>query len=389
MNTNIIKKLKVIKKANLYRKLRTFKINNDQTMLVDNIPAICFSSNDYLGLTQHPRLIEASMSGVKQYGTGAGASRLVTGNQKYHLQLEEQLAQFKNREKALLFGSGYLANVGLLSTLPSQKDLLLNDSLNHASILDGCRLTKAKVVDFPHNDMNWVRDYLQENRNKFDQAYLFTEGVFSMDGDLAPLPDIYKLADQFSITIILDEAHSTGVIGDQGKGIENFYKLNNPNTIIIGTLGKALGSYGAFVCGSKELIDLLINRARTFIFSTALPPSVIISASEAIKLLSEEPEIYKQLRNNINTLNENINQLGIQVESNSAIFPIVIGDAKLTMQLTEELLSEGLFIQGIRPPTVPNGTSRLRITLSALHTKHQIIKLSEVFYSYLKKYNLL
>ncbi len=368
-------KLDVLKKAHLYRTLKNTRIIADHQIEFDGKTVINFSSNDYLGLSQHPQVIQAGIDAIKKYGTGSGASRLISGNREYHLELEKDLARFKDRERALLFGSGYLANLALLSCLPTPKDLVLSDELNHASIIDGCRMSRAEVINYPHCDINWIKSFLERHREKYKQVFIVSDSVFSMDGDIIPLRELYNLADDYECVVILDEAHSTGVLGKQGRGIESHFNCTNQRSIIMGTLGKALGSYGAFVCGSEELIEYLINRARTFIYSTALPPSVILTSHMALNLLREDPTIHQSLSNNLQMMNNVLKTYKINTLSHTAIFPVLIGKSDCTMKLSSELLSKGFYIQGIRPPTVPKGKSRLRITVSSIHNKNDIFNM--------------
>ncbi|MDH4130159.1 MAG: aminotransferase class I/II-fold pyridoxal phosphate-dependent enzyme, partial [Spirochaetota bacterium] len=303
--------------------------------------------------------------------------------------LEEELALFKGKEACLLFGSGYLANLSLLSTLPTSHDLVLSDELNHASIIDGCKLSRAKIVSYPHNNMNWLNDFLESNRGKYTNVFIVSDAIFSMDGDIISLRDLYEISNIFETIPILDEAHSTGVIGLNGRGIESYYNIENPNSIIMGTLGKALGSYGAFVCGKKELIDFLINKSRTFIFTTALPPAPVISATVALELIKKNAQIHFQLRENVKYFVNCLLQSGIEVFSKSAIIPIIIGKADITMSISDDLLRNGVYMQGIRPPTVSKDASRIRITMSSTHTEKQLNNALNILVDTLKKYGII
>ncbi len=387
--SHIQKKILTLKKANLERKLRLIKVEDKKNIIINGHKAICFSSNDYLGLSAHPEVILQTTNAIKQFGSGSGASRLISGNREYHILLEDKLSQLKNKERSLLFGSGYLANIALLPTLSEDKDLILSDSLNHASIIDGCRLSRAKVIDYPHNDMDWLKAFLKENRHNYKRVFIVSESIFSMDGDIVDLSELYNIANNYDAVSIIDEAHSTGVLGKYAKGIEEHYNLDNPNGIIMGTLSKALASYGAFVCGRSLLIDYLINRARSFIFSTALPSSCVISAYSALRLIEKDSSIYKSLRDNIFHLDKALKQKGVKSSSNTAIFPIIIGDSKTALDISSSLLSKGIYIQAIRYPTVPMGTARLRIVISAVHTKEQIDLMVNCLFDTLKSYNLL
>ncbi len=382
-------KLANLQKTSLYRELRELKVLKDPLVRIDGNEVLNFSSNDYLGLSQNPLIIEKTMEGIKEYGVGAGASRLISGNQEYHTKLENSLARFKRRERALLFGSGYLANIALLSTLPGSRDIVLSDALNHASIIDGCRLSRAAITTYPHIDMDWLDSFLKKERGKYQQVFIITDSVFSMDGDLIPLPELYQITSRRDAVLILDEAHATGVLGDEGRGIEDYYKVHYPDVIIMGTLGKALGSYGAFVCGQSAIIDYLINRARPFIYTTAPPPASVLAAQAALELIQRDKSLLDQLNVNIKLWTDRLISGGMDVSPKSPIVPIILGDPKRTMRITEVLLTKGLYIQGIRPPTVARGSSRLRITLSSSHTMDQIDHASSLLLKVLKDFNII
>jgi 8-amino-7-oxononanoate synthase len=288
-----------------------------------------------------------------------------------HQRLEERIAHFKKTEAALLFNNGYMANLGVIPALTDKGDIILSDELNHASIIDGCRLSKAEVKVFPHKDMNVLEQLLKESQ-QFRRRLIITEGLFGMDGDLAPLPQIIELAARYSSLVMVDEAHTTGVLGREGRGSIEYFGLEDRVDIIMGTLGKALGSFGAYIAGSKELRDFLINRCRSFIFSTALPPSVLACSLAALKLIEKAPQLREALWGNTYLLKQGLKGLGFDIAGEAQIIPLIIGDAKLTMDISERLLEEGVFVQGIRPPTVPPGKSRLRITPIATHTKRDL-----------------
>ena len=341
-------------------------------MLMDGKKVLMFSSNNYLGLANHPELKRASADAAWTYGTGSGASRLISGNMEIHQTLEKELALFKGTEKALLFSSGYHANLGVLSALAGEGDLILSDELNHASIVDGCRLSRAEVWVYQHVNMDSLRGLLQKS-SRFKNRLIVTDSVFSMDGDIAPLPDIVDLAERYSALVMVDDAHGTGVLGKNGKGVVEHFGLEGKVGIQMGTLGKALGSFGAYIAASEDLIHYLINKTRTLLYTTALPPSICGSVLAALKILSKHPELINQLKRNAVYFREGLKNLGYRIpEGETPILPLVLGDPSVTMDTAQRLFDEGIYVQGIRPPTVPEGTSRLRITLMATHTRDQL-----------------
>jgi len=331
-----------------------------------------FSSNNYLGLATHPRVKAAAIAAVKIWGTGSGGSRLTTGNFNLHRQLEKRIARFKRSEDAIIFNTGYMANLGVISALVGRKDLVISDQLNHVSIVDGCRLSRAMVRIYNHNDTLDLDRILLE-RTSFSRCLIVTDGVFSMDGDIAPLPQLFELAQEHQAILMVDDAHATGVLGDRGAGTVEYFGLEKQGIIQMGTLSKALGSEGGYVAGSTSLIDFLRNRARSFIYSTALSPPVIAAALAALDVLEEEPHLRWQLHANVQFLYRGLKDMGFEVlPTRSAIIPLIVGDAHKAMVLSATLAEIGVFIPAIRPPTVPEGTSRLRITLMATHTRDHI-----------------
>jgi len=357
-----------LKRAALYRRLRLIQGEQGPTVIVDGQKALNFCSNNYLGLANHPVLREAAKEAIDRYGCGSGASRLISGNMELHEKLEKKIAWLKGTEAALVFNSGYQANTGVLSCLVGEGDTIFSDALNHASIIDGCRLTRARVVVYPHGDIGRLEEELKKTTST-GKRLIVTETLFSMDGDEAPLAEIVALAEQFDAMVMVDEAHATGVFGPNGAGIVAKLGLQDRVLVQMGTLGKALGGFGAYVAGSRELRELLVNRCRTFIFTTSLPPSVLATALAAIDISVREPERRLALWHNCRALRDGLKKLGFSLtESQGPIQPLIIGDERKCMQFSEELLRKGLFVQGIRPPTVPPGTSRLRLTLMATHT---------------------
>ena len=368
-----------IKDAGLYRRLQ--RVENDQgpTLMLDGREVINFSSNNYLGIANHPALAAAAKKAIDRYGCGSGASRLISGNMTLHEELEARLAAFKGTEAALVFNSGFQANTGILSTLTGEGDVIFSDALNHASIIDGCRLSRAKTVVYSHGDLDRLETELKQAAGA-GRKLIVTETIFSMDGDEAPLTGIVDLAEKYGAMVMVDEAHATGIFGDNGAGVVANLGLSERVAVQMGTLGKALGGFGAYVAGSGALRELFINRCRSFIFTTSLPPSIMAMAIAAIDLVQREPERREALWNNCRVLKEALRNLGFSVaESQSPILPLIIGDADKCMQFSERLLEKGIFAQGIRPPTVPPGTSRLRITLMATHTADHLDRAIEAF----------
>ena len=380
MSANFIEsELDRLKEAGLYRTLRQIEGDQGPTLVLDGREVINFSSNNYLGIANHPALRAAAKAAIDRYGCGSGASRLISGNMTLHEELERKIAEFKGTEAALVFNSGFQANTGILSTLVGEGDVVFSDALNHASIIDGCRLSRAKVAVYGHRDMNQLEHELKR-APPAGRKLIVTETLFSMDGDEAPLAEIVELAEKHSAMVMVDEAHATGVYEPNGAGLVAKLGLGERVLVQMGTLGKALGGFGAYVAGSKALRDLLINRCRSFIFTTSLPPAVMAMGIAAIDLVIEEPQRRQALWNNCERLRAGLSGLGYSLgNGRSQILPVIVGDATMCMKLSEGLLHRGVFAQGIRPPTVPQGTSRLRATLMATHTQSQLDKALQVF----------
>jgi glycine C-acetyltransferase/8-amino-7-oxononanoate synthase len=314
---------------------------------------------------------EAAAEAALRWGAGAGASRLVSGTMTVHRELEERLAEFKGREAALLFGSGYLANAGTIAALARPGDVVFSDQLNHASIIDGCRLSRAEVFVYNHCDPEHLEWGIRQAAGR--GALIVSDSVFSMDGDVAPLPEIVALAKRHRLRVLIDEAHGTGALGPGGRGALAEAGLAAEVDVIVGTLGKALGAYGAFVACDRQMAEFLLNAARTFIFSTALPPPAAAAALAALDVLTESPERVRWLQRNAAALRNELGRQGFDMgRSRTQIVPLIIGDAELTMEVCERALAEGVFAQGIRPPTVPTGSSRLRLAAMATHTEQEL-----------------
>ena len=362
----ISERLAELESRGLRRHLRVVEGPQGPEVVLDGRPVLLLCSNNYLGLADHPRLQRAAADAALSLGTSAGASRLISGSMPIHAELESRLAEFKGTEAALLFGSGYLANTGAIAALAQRDEIVFSDELNHASIIDGCRLTRAETFVYRHADTEHLEWGLRRAAER--AALIVTDGVFSMDVDIAPLPEIADLARRHRCRLLVDEAHATGCIGPGGRGSVAAAGVTDEVDVIVGTLGKALGGYGAHVCGSREVVDFLVNSARPFIFSTAPPPPSVAAALAALELLAESPERVERLQVNAAALRDGLRSEGLEPSgSETQIVPLVIGEADDTMALCERLLAEGVFAQAIRPPTVPPGTCRLRLTTMATH----------------------
>jgi glycine C-acetyltransferase len=369
--SDLADRLDELHRRGLYRSLRPISGPQGPQVLLDGRPVLLLCSNNYLGLTDHPRVRQAAADAAMRWGTGAGASRLVSGNMQPHRRLEQRLAAFKGAEAALLFGSGYLANLGTISALAQRGEVVFSDELNHASIVDGCRMARAETFVYEHANPEHLAWGLNQAEGR--GSLIVTDGVFSMDGDVAPLHDLVELARRHDCRLMVDEAHATGCIGPGGRGTVAEAGLTDEVDVIVGTLGKALGSYGAYVCGSEEIIEYLLNVARTVIFSTALPPPAVGAALEALEVLRDEPDLVTRLEANASTLRAGLVEAGLPVASSQTqIVPLLVGDAGRAMDLCEAALEHGIFAQAIRPPTVPDGTSRLRLTVMATHRRAQL-----------------
>ena len=386
MNPNLENKLKEeldeLKTNNLLRTVDDLRfISSTKAIDNDGNEFLVFGTNNYLGLTHNPYVIKAAKE-ASEYGTGSTGSRLTTGASFEARELESNLSEFKNVESSLIFNTGYMTNLGVIYALTKENDVIFSDQLNHASIIDGTRISKAKVRVYKHKDTNDLENLiLDEIESKKDSnLFIVSDGVFSMDGDIAPLPELVEIANKYNCTLIIDEAHATGVIGKNGKGTVEYYKdktgidLTDSVDLQIGTLSKALASEGGFVCGKQVYIDYLINKSRPFIFSTALSPATIASANAALNILKENGEEYlNELNSNTSLMRELLTNAGLNiVDGETPIIPIIIGPADLANKISKELEKEGILVSSIRPPSVPKDMSRLRLTVIATHTKEEI-----------------
>ncbi|BCJ86993.1 8-amino-7-oxononanoate synthase [Effusibacillus dendaii] len=371
--------LNEIQRKGLYRQLRRMDSASSRTVTVEGKPLLMFASNNYLGLSDDPRMIEASVIALRTFGTGSSGSRLTTGNFILHEQLEKQIAGFKNQQAAIVFNTGYMANLAALTALAGESDIIFSDEWNHASIIDGCRLSRAQTVVYRHADMADLQSKLA-NSSRYRRRLIVTDGVFSMDGDIAPLPEIVRLAEQFDAWVMVDDAHATGVLGERGSGTADYFGLSKQVMIQMGTLSKSIAAEGGYIAGSAELIDLLRNRARPFIYSTALPPAVIAAASCALRIIESEPERRVHLCRLATRVRSGLEELGCRVmKGNTPIIPVLIGDAETAVRMAGELEREGVFAPAIRPPTVPSGSSRIRLTVMASHTDADVDCLLHAF----------
>jgi glycine C-acetyltransferase/8-amino-7-oxononanoate synthase len=364
--TDVAERLAELRARGLHRRLRLIDGPQGPQVLLGGRPVLLLCSNNYLGLADHPLVREAAAEAAMHWGAGAGASRLISGTMEPHLQLEASLAEFKRYESALLFGSGYLANTGTIAALAGEGEVVFSDELNHASIIDGCRLSRAETFVYRHGDLEHLAWGLRGAGSR--AALIVSDGVFSMDGDIAPLPGLLDLAGRHGCRLMVDEAHATGAIGPCGRGSVAAAGLSGEVDVVVGTLGKALGAYGAYVCARAETIDFLVNTARPFIFSTAPAPPAVAAATAALELLQSQPKRVERLQANGATLRSALAAEGLEVgRSRTQIVPVEVGEAERTMALCERVLEHGVFAQGIRPPTVPEGSSRLRFTVMASH----------------------
>jgi len=370
--TDVAQRLEELRDRGLHRRLRLIEGPQGASVTLDGRPVLLLCSNNYLGLADRVEVREAASEAALRWGAGAGASRLVSGNMEPHRALEDRLAAFKGYEAALLFGSGYLANSGVIGALAGAGEVVFSDELNHASIIDGCRLSRAQTFVYRHGDLEHLAWGLDQAGRQ--AALVVTDGVFSMDGDIAPLAELLELARRHGARLMVDEAHGTGAIGPGGRGSVSAAGLSGEVDVVMGTLGKALGSYGAYVCASAEIVDLLVNTARPFIFSTAPPPPAVGAALAALSVLEAEPELVERLQANADLLRRSLCAEGLEVgNSSTQVVPVHVGEAEATMELCELVLENGLFAQGIRPPTVPEGSSRLRLTAMATHRREDLV----------------
>ena len=385
MTTNLFldslleEELTILKRQGLYRELRCVYSAQGPTVDIDGKEVILFSSNNYLGLSTHPEIIKAQKDALERFGAGACASRLISGNIHLYEELEKTLADFKHTESSLVFPTGYMANIGTISAMVGDGDLVICDKLNHASIIDGCRLSGARLRVYPHKDLERLKQLLKKELS-FKKRLIITDGVFSMDGDIAPLPDIVEIAKSFGAFVMVDDAHATGVLGENGRGTCEYFGIKDGIDIQMGTFSKAFGCLGGYIAGSKALIDYIRNKARSFIYTTALPPSIIAGCIKAIEIVKKDETLRKNLWKNVERFKTSINAIGLDtMATETQIIPIFTGDINSTIKASQLLFESGIYVPGIRPPTVPKNKCRLRVSIMATHSDIHIDKAIEVF----------
>ncbi|HEX5482024.1 MAG TPA: glycine C-acetyltransferase [Terriglobia bacterium] len=382
--------LKKLREQGLYQKLRILQGEQLPVARFDGREVINLSSNNYLGLNTHPKLRQRALEAIEKFGVGSGAVRTIAGTMTIHMELEEKIAQFKNVEASVVFQSGFTANAGTVAAIIGPGDVIVSDELNHASIIDGCRLSKAEIKRFPHKDMDACEKLLKDLAGSKGRKLLVTDGVFSMEGDIAPLPQLVELAEKYGCIMMIDDAHASGVLGRNGRGTVDHFNLHGRVDIQVGTLSKAIGALGGYACSTRDAIEFLYHRARPFLFSTSHPPSVAATCLAAFELLDEEPQLVEQLWKNTRSFKESLRQLGFNTGmSETPITPIIVGDAALAHQFSKELFENGVFAQGIGYPTVPKGQARLRTIVTATHTQAQLAQALKTLESVAKRLKIL
>jgi glycine C-acetyltransferase len=367
-----------LKSKGTHFRLRVLDDEQAPLCTFDGKKVINLASNNYLGLTTHPKLREAALEATRKYGVGSGAVRTIAGTMKIHMELEEKIARFKNVEACVVFQSGFAANAGTVSAVLGKEDFIISDQLNHASIIDGARLSRAKILVFEHKNVADAEAKLASIKDQPGKRLLITDGVFSMDGDIGPLPGLCDLAEKYGAIMMVDDAHASGVLGRNGRGTVDHFKVHGRVDIQVGTLSKAIGALGGYVCGTRDLIDFLYHRARPILFSTSHPPSVAATCIAALDVLENEPERIEQLWENTRFWKKELALLGFDIggkttpASETPITPIIIGDSKLTLEFSTELFKEGVLGTGITFPTVPEGKARIRTIMTATHTKEEL-----------------
>ncbi len=393
--TYLTDQLNDLKQKGTYFKLRVLEDEQAPACTFDGKKVINLASNNYLGLTTHPKLREAALAATKKYGVGSGAVRTIAGTMTLHMQLEERIARFKNVEACVVFQSGFAANAGTVSAILGKDDFIISDELNHASIIDGARLSRAKILVFRHKDMAHAEEQLASVKDQPGRKLLITDGVFSMDGDIGPLPPLCALAEKYGAIMMVDDAHASGVLGRNGRGTIDHFKVHGRVDVQVGTLSKAIGALGGYVCGTRDLIEFLYHRARPFLFSTSHPPSVAATCIAAFDVLENEPERIEKLWENTRFWKKELEGLGFNIggvntpESETPITPIIIGDGRLTMEFSRELFAEGVMGTGLAFPTVPEGKARIRTIVTATHTREELEQALEVLKRVGKKKGIL
>ncbi|HUI88369.1 MAG TPA: glycine C-acetyltransferase [Anaerolineales bacterium] len=369
-----------LKDQGLYNRIRTIGSAQGARLVVDGKDVLNFCSNNYLGLANHPKLVEAAKNATKQYGVGPAAVRTIAGTTDLHIELEKRLAKFKGAEDVITFQSGFAANLGTISALVAKEDVIFSDKLNHASIIDGCRLSGAKIIAYEHNDPKSLEDAIQQNAGTYRRALIVTDGVFSMDGDIAPLPALYEVAKKYDILFMVDDAHGEGVLGKGGRGIVDHFNLHGKVDIEVGTMSKAFGVVGGMVAGNKVIIEWLRQRGRPFLFSSAVTAPDAAACLAAVDLLEESTALVDKLWNNARYFKAEMKKLGFDTGvSETPITPVMLGEAPLAQQFSRDLFDNGVFAMSIGFPTVAKGKARIRVMISASHEKKDLDKGLEAF----------
>jgi glycine C-acetyltransferase len=380
----LTEELNTLKSKGTYFRLRVLEDEQAPECTFDGKRVINLASNNYLGLTTHPKLREAALDATRKYGVGSGAVRTIAGTMKIHMELEEKIARFKNVEACVVFQSGFTANAGTVSAVLGKEDFIISDELNHASIIDGCRLSRARILVFRHKDVAHAEEQLASVKDQPGRKLLITDGVFSMDGDIGPLPALCDLAEKYGAIMMVDDAHASGVLGRNGRGTIDHFNVHGRVDIQVGTLSKAIGALGGYVCGTRDFIEFLYHRARPFLFSTSHPPSVAATCIAAFDVLEQEPERIEKLWENTRFWKKELGLLGFDIgghatpASETPITPIILGDGRLTMDFSRELFQEGVLGTGIAFPTVPEGKARVRTIMTATHTHDELTRALEV-----------
>jgi glycine C-acetyltransferase len=382
--------LEAWRQAGTYQRLRVLESPCEPVSRVDGREVINLASNNYLGLADHPKLVEAAIAATKKYGAGAGAVRTISGTMSIHMELERKIAQFKQTEACVVFQSGFAANAGTVSAILTPEDHIISDALNHASIIDGCRLSRAKIHVFAHRDTAAAGKILDDLAGASGRKLLITDGVFSMDGDIGPLPSLVEIAESQGAIMMIDDAHSSGVLGRNGRGTVDHFGLHGRVDIQVGTLSKAIGVLGGYVCGNRDLIEFLYHRARPFLFSTSHPPGVAGACLAAFEILENEPERIEKLWDNTRYFKAALKNAGFNTgESETPITPILVGEAKMAHAFSAALFENGLFATGIGFPTVPEGKARVRTIVTATHTREMLDRAAEILTRVAKKMGVL
>jgi glycine C-acetyltransferase len=384
-----------LKAKGTHFRLRVLEDEQEPVCTFDGKKVINLASNNYLGLTTHPLLREAALEATKKYGVGSGAVRTIAGTMRIHMELEEKIARFKNVEACVVFQSGFAANAGTVSAILGKEDFIISDELNHASIIDGARLSRAKILVFRHKDAAHAAEQLASVKDQPGKKLLITDGVFSMDGDIGPLPALCDVAEKYGAIMMVDDAHASGVLGRNGRGTIDHFNVHGRVDVQVGTLSKAIGALGGYVCGSKDLIDFLYHRARPFLFSTSHPPSVAATCIAAFDVLEQEPERIEKLWENTRFFKKELGNLGFNIggkttpASETPITPIICGEGRSAMQFSRELFDEGVMATGIAFPTVPEGKARIRTIMTATHTHDQLTQALETLKRVGKRLNII